>query len=566
MVQINREAVSRRTGGLRQTLLGFLRVVCMSAVIPLLFMVRFSLKSKWLHNRASAVTGTVIADLSDAVLGSTSSSVLHADLAAVDEAFAFLRDLDLSDHHTLRNRFGSDVVELYHCPDLLLNDEGTYRNFTTWAYPLLNYTMAALQEDLIQVVAFGAADAKTMTTLQHQQQVRLEVQQEFALQLLEQYASDELLCDYSLYRPTVYEHESVGLLLQELSNRIFLDNEQHPEQHAAGEKITRIRLVFVIMAFRDIEQLTALIDAIVLPYHYIVIHLERRCSEEYANQVQQLSDSFPNVVVLQFGTVTYRTDSVSRINLQIMRWLTLELELTYDYMLLLDGAAFPLASPDELMQTLAGTDSDVWLGELLHKGQAVDSSADHLLRHKRLWTTRGYLPKLDKRLPLYSSRTVISDKIKSSMTRKSTSGNQGIYSHHVAHQLLASDTVMEIFALSKYGCCCCLEERNWIAALTAIGYQHRALEYTSMFQLWGGKEECMGSMSNAVLLRNASLCYRTEDPEREDMTSMYFYGNDLWMNLQDAKERGFLFARKFASDSAESLQLMDDILGDLWDL
>ena len=87
---------------------------------------------------------------------------------------------------------------------------------------------------------------------------------------------------------------------------------------------------------------------------------------------------------------------------------------------------------------------------------------------------------------------------------------------------------MEIFTLSKYGCCCCLEERNWFAALSSIGYKEEALERTGMFQVWGGTQECQSSMNNAMLLRNESLCYRTEDPGREDTTSMYFRGDELW--------------------------------------
>ena len=36
-------------------------------------------------------------------------------------------------------------------------------------------------------------------------------------------------------------------------------------------------------------------------------------------------------------------------------------------------------------------------------------------------------------------------------------------------------TDVELFALSKYACCCCLEEHNWIAALSMIGYAPEAL-------------------------------------------------------------------------------------------
>ena len=125
---------------------------------------------------------------------------------------------------------------------------------------------------------------------------------------------------------------------------------------------------------------------------------------------------------------------------------------------------------------------------------------------------------------------------------------------------------MEIFALSKYGCCCCLEERTWIAALSICGFAEEALQQTSMFQLWGGtSEECKSSMNNAILDRNATLCFKSEDPGRIDPTSSYFRGDQLWDHIVDARQRGFLFARKFSSQLPESKSLADKIRKELWD-
>jgi hypothetical protein len=176
-----------------------------------------------------------------------------------------------------------------------------------------------------------------------------------------------------------------------------------------------------------------------------------------------------------------------------------------------------------------------------------------------------------------NSETYIPLTIRNAMTRKSTSGNQGIYSHHVIEKLLHSTDVMQLFALSKYGCCCCLEERNWIAALHMIGYGEDALAHTGMFQVWGGNSyECHGTMNNAVLSTNASICFRSEDPGRRTIrgnnhtnqtttaTSMYFYGNEMWDAIVDAKQRGLLFARKFHTDRPDSMEIRHRIQNELW--
>jgi hypothetical protein len=87
------------------------------------------------------------------------------------------------------------------------------------------------------------------------------------------------------------------------------------------------------------------------------------------------------------------------------------------------------------------------------------------------------------------------------------------------------------------------------------------LSKTSVFQLWGGNEECGGSMSNAVLSLNGSLCFRTEDPSAD---TMYFRGNQTLEWLRQAKKKGVLFARKFRSFDKDSIRLMNAIRTELW--
>jgi hypothetical protein len=300
----------------------------------------------------------------------------------------------------------------------------------------------------------------------------------------------------------------------------------------------------------------------------------------------RIVSQYDNVICVQFGAVVYRTDSLSLINLRLLRWITLELQLPYDYVVLCDGLAFPLHAPTEFLQAIRsakledGQPREVWLGALTHKGQSVSgTNFDHLLRQKRVIYTRR-MPDSDsnsisaptvwifhQRLPkrILALYPPIPDQIRSHMIYKSTSGNQGIYSRNVMEQLLNADSVMELFALSKYGCCCCLEERNWIAALSMIGYATQALQQTSMFQLWGGSStECQGSMSNAVLSRNASICYRSEDPNR-DGRPMYFYGDSLWTEILQAKQRGVIMARKFLSTAKnDNPNLIQDIQSHVW--
>jgi hypothetical protein len=86
---------------------------------------------------------------------------------------------------------------------------------------------------------------------------------------------------------------------------------------------------------------------------------------------------------------------------------------------------------------------------------------------------------------------------------KSNSGNQGIFNHSVVGQLVGSPVLRQFWAASKYGCCCCIEERSWIAAMSYLGYLDVALQSHSILQMWGGRplsaRGCRGTMSNAVL-------------------------------------------------------------------
>jgi len=390
---------------------------------------------------------------------------------------------------------------------------------------------------------------------------------EFCLGLLEIFAThsngeeNDKICDFEKYSLNI---QRADLRSAELTLR------------SVPTSASRMpRLVFVIVAFQDVDHLEVLIEACHLPHHLIVVHLERRSPSSFTDNVEKIANKYKNVAVVQFGSIIYQTDSVSTVNYQIMHWLTDELKISYDYLLTLGNAAYPLYGSKELSNYFQTTERNIWLGELGNKQNAGWLSWAYLER-KRLIFTAGE-QKYTQRTKKWKQNgfdSPIPDYIKRSMTEKTNSGNQAVFSYKVVNKLLLSPQVRELFSMAKYGCCCCLEERTWIAAAHIIGHGKEAMELPSMFQVWGGEPLCGdGSMKNAILNANATLCYRSDDVTKgslserqrgnfEDTSNVensYFRGNKLLEELRLAKERGFLFARKFASGDQSSLELLERI-------
>jgi hypothetical protein len=160
---------------------------------------------------------------------------------------------------------------------------------------------------------------------------------EFALGLLEMYATHKGLCNFAEYPLQIaYDLSTAEEVLKTVP---------------ANDSLPRFAIV--IVAFKDAAHLEKLVKAVHLPHHYIIIHLERLTSPSYATQVRRIASQYRNVAVVQFGTVTYRTDSVSMINYQIMNWLVNDLKLEYDYHFTLGGAVYPLHSANRTGSTLA---------------------------------------------------------------------------------------------------------------------------------------------------------------------------------------------------------------------
>jgi hypothetical protein len=423
----------------------------------------------------------------------------------------------------LHNSFQSDIVELEHCSLANLN----YTHFTEWAEPILNQTWNKLlnSEKKEMVQDYAAA-----------------IQDEWKLELLEMYATHSGWCDFSQYRPTV--PSTVPRLTQAASTlQRIVETVPTPSNHA--------RILFCIVAYQDAIHLERLVRAIHMPHHLILIHLEASTPRAYVTHVESIAQNYSNVVILQFGTVIYKTDAVSMINLRIMRWLVEDVGLTYDYHVTLGGAAYPLYATSELAQHLYRTNNSVWLGEMLHKGQQVHHPQSGVLLHKRLISTQH---KVERKAGfMFGSKAP--DWMDRVMQHKSTSGNQAVFSYSTVTRLMENSHVMQIFATAKYGCCCCVEERTWIAAFDLIGLLEEAKNQASTWQTWGGYNHCRGTMHNAVLSSNTSTCFRLEYPGSD----LYIFGNETLTHLEEAKRQGFLFARKFRSDNDDSVEFLKEI-------
>jgi Core-2/I-Branching enzyme len=526
----------------------------------------------------------------------------------------------------------STWLELSHCrvDDML---QSKYMDmFIEWASPLLQSALQSLwrehAHDLIppfdSADVTEAAGTDTNDTIVKAWQ---SIAQELTLELLEVYMttlsiqnadvvdeSDRInWCDWSLYRPTVPS----TVYTDKVGQALFASMAKHQSQ-LKGADASALRLLIVIVAYKDVAHVTRLVQALSAPSHWIVIHVEEHAPAEFVQALQVMSQDMAQVVVLQFGTVIYKTDSVSMIHWRIMEWVHNHRHAEYDYYVALDGASFPLYTANDLNQHLRKTGQPVYLGDLLHKGQsATGSSQIAHWRHKRLvvsqphpWETEAASLKWMYRLPRNAmdmlaavleretkSFAVIPPSLLPHIQYKSTSGNDGIYHSSVIEQILNEPAIRQLWALSKYGCCCCIEERSWIASLALLGYLDAAMAAPSMFQAWGGGAGSMadnrmtctgGDMHNAVLSQIASQCFRIEQAglvryldrlssfadydatvnNGNGLTPPYdMNGSDLTDLMRMAKvEGGYMFARKFDSARKDSMDLLDAIQEEIWPL
>jgi hypothetical protein len=341
----------------------------------------------------------------------------------------------------------SDVVELRHCQ----LDKVDYSKFVSWA--------AIILQD-----AFPILEKKLKRDMDEVQGIRKDgwdigMYLEFCLSLLEIYATHtdtrdgttDKICNFEKYSLQIAHNDDDILSMAEKTLRNV------PASHNGLP-----RLVFVIVAFQDADHLEVLIEACSMPHHFIIVHLERRSPQSFTDRVHRIANKYSNVVVVQFGSIIYSTDSVSTVNYQIMNWLTEELKLPYDYLLTLGNAAYPLLSTEEMTRYFQKTKRNIWLGELRNSknGGGWYFSYEYLER-KRLIFTSGER-KYTQRTKKWKQNDFVSsipDYIKTNMTSnktKTNSGNQAVFSYKVVNKLVNSPQVKELFAIAKWGCCCCL--------------------------------------------------------------------------------------------------------------
>ncbi|KAG7362232.1 core-2/I-branching enzyme [Nitzschia inconspicua] len=467
----------------------------------------------------------------------------------------------------------SDIVQLQHCLQTPWPQPvSLWKNFKEWAVPILRDKW----DDKKEVHMSINTTAKQL------------VKDEFTMQMLEIYLATyhTNLCNYSEYQFHRFpfnddkKRHSFETALQKIRPRskTFLSLQDNPS----------VRIVFSIVAYQDAEHLQRLVQTIWMPQHLIVLHIEEHTPLQFQEAVHGIADRYSNVIVLQFGTIVYETDSVSQVNLEIFEWLN-TIDWEFDYAVTLGGATFPLWNATALNQYLYNAKlhgQQVWLGELLHNSQRVHHPQATLVwNRKRLYTSIAEGEKLSLRLGNIVS-TLIPQWLNQAMHYKSTSGNQGIYSFEIVKRLLKQPQIKQLFALAKYGCCCCLEERTWIAAIGMMGLLEQAKENYSMFQLWGapavsaaGSTEsvpCHGGMKNSVLEINTHphSCYRSEHaydwvedrPEDGPMRSKATFmmnATEVWERLVEAKSRGTLFARKFHSSNEQSVLMIQKVVQEL---
>ena len=538
-----------------------LQFLLVSSVIPLLFFLRMSQQDE------------------DSYLRRRYSLSLPAQ-AEVSPPFDFLPDMLRIYAEKLRQStveldqewLDSDVAELHHCHSIFMagtspQQSMNWTDFTEWARPLvLNISMPQLKR---QRPNMAKEDEDIL-------------REEIIVELLEIYGTQHGYCKFHRYQPT-FVHGGDAFSSMSATQKI------------APPPVGHARLAFVIAVRRhDPTHIKRLIRAIHLPYHYIVLHVDMQMDEQIQTDLLEIAQYYDNVVVVRFGTVHPGMDGMTNIHLKLMRWLTLELHLRFEYHITLDGASFPLHSAEQLAQQLRNSTNSVWLGTLTEQGSLVRECQQRQLNSKRLVTTS--IPEMatmgimfeEPNLPSWLHCEDTSDGY---LNYKTVSGGNAVFSQPIIRQLLSSSRAMEIFGLSKYGCCR-LDNYNWMAAMQALDKKgtiqnelsayNEAKTQTATFQLFAGGtdgncESSDDSEKTAMLTMDKSRCYRIEHPSvvkavhTENYTSpefdwsipqdrRYVHGGDeLVKYLQAAKTAGFLFASQFDSTNPHSVALLDKI-------
>lgn len=440
-----------------------------------------------------------------------------------------------------------------------------------------------------------------------------QIQDEFKLQVLEHFARGMGVCNFLYYQPTVPEYAPIIPTSMQQTYQV-VENLQSPPQNQA-------RIVYVISAFQDIVQLQSLVEAIILPQHLIVIHLEQRTSPVFVSQVKTLvanmNKSNHNIIILQFGSVIYPSDSLSHIILQIMIWITTSLVknygLQYDYLFILGSTSYPLYNAIEMAQYLYKDEPRrIRIGKLLHSHprklciNAMESLSFFYTREKsddhyqnvennnnnnnndnpqhrqfrrpldiggdratllyqmaqKMYENQTAATTASSKLP-----TTSKDFLPVAETRcrkhKTVSGLTAGYDNEAITKIVHSSKALDLLARFKYSGGCCVEERSWGAVMVIIGRGKEIVLPGLVWQSWTEgikamhnswliqpeKEELEGEgINNDNITNTPALVYRAEHYRTPlERRYRYIHGMELAQELQEAKQSGTLFARKFRS-------------------
>jgi hypothetical protein len=230
-------------------------------------------------------------------------------------------------------------AELSHChiDKLLQND--TRSVFTEWATPLLQYTMNRLwQEKARTVIAQVDAIPQPATgQLNHTSAFLVawqSIAREITMQLIEMYfatmsfqptnntdIANNAWCDWTRYRPTVpatTETHAVGEALKQSMAQQQLSVQSKTSAAIPTSSVAPLRLVFNVIVFKDIEHVRKLVESLLAPTHWIIVHVDNSAPADFVEAVKTICRPLPQVYMLQFGNIVYKTDSVSMIQWRIM--------------------------------------------------------------------------------------------------------------------------------------------------------------------------------------------------------------------------------------------------------
>jgi len=470
-------------------------------------------------------------------------SILIVVLAADNLALFLQRNNKFSINLRSHSKSKSSVLSKEHIR-ILTKDLGVVNVESDTAY--LNHCDLSLVPTK-DFLAFRDAIAQELFRKHGNLLSNVDVDDEITLQTLEMYSRSIQACNFSQYQPSLarYYHTE-----QDEYQKMFKEAKQIVD-NLASPPTDEVSNVFLISAFEDFPQLEHLIQSITLPQHLIIIHLERRADQDFTQHVQKLAESQSNILLMQFGSVVYPSDSLSHIFLDIMRFVTNELDIDYyDYLITLGSTAFPLREAHDMARYLKSNPKRIRLGQMHHPTPKLLA-----LRHAQsfgITLSRGdddnnkMLITMDDWDQTVANKNAFLPPRMDECNVKTNSGNTAAFPRESVASLLESPDAMAFLSRFKQAGGCCNEELSWGCALSLLGEKEKkeVVETGMMWQAW----PCNGTMRNSQL-RSSEKCVKVYDNGGTNGYPRVVQGNDaMKQEFREARDRGHLFARKFRSD------------------